>query len=71
MTPLHSSALKSADYDKATEQLTLEFHGGGTYHYDKVPADVFRGLVQAESAGKYFQTAIRGTYEHSTPEDEG
>lgn len=61
---LHSTNLRSADYDQTTKRLTIEFHGGRVYQYSGVPLTVFEGLLRAHSAGRYFNLWIRNSYQH-------
>lgn len=58
-----SSMIAAYGYDDDKEVLLIRFiKGNKLYKYDGVPADVFRGLNQAESVGKFFLTNIRDTY---------
>ena len=59
-TPVRSSALKSVGYDQASNILEIEFTGGEVYQYFDVPAEVHRGLMAAESHGRYFHQHVRG-----------
>jgi hypothetical protein len=60
--PISSSNLKTVGYDANTQTLEIEFHQGGVYQYDDVPENVYRGLLEAESAGTYFYREIRDNY---------
>lgn len=62
MTPLKSSAITSSEYNPVDKTLSVTFRSGDTYTYNGVPQKVAQGLTRAESAGKYFQTVIRGNY---------
>jgi hypothetical protein len=53
---LDSSVLKSAAWKGGV--MVLEFHRGTSYTYN-VSESVFRGLVTAESAGRFFSQHIR------------
>jgi hypothetical protein len=57
-----SSSVASVGYDPKTETLELEFHSGSVYEYSEVPPEVFRGLMEAPSKGRYFANEIRGQY---------
>lgn len=59
---LSSSAILSATYDDENEELSLTFSNGGTYDYRGVPKEVFDGLTQASSPGKYFHSQIKDIY---------
>ncbi len=60
--PLRSSAIASAGYDEETRQLEIEFTSGRSYTFDNVPKDVFDGLVNADSPGRFFASNIKGVY---------
>ena len=62
MISLNSSALRGADYDPATRQMHIWFHGRGTYTFYRVPQTVFDGLINAASHGCYYNDRIRGRY---------
>lgn len=60
--PLESGAIASAGYDSDLAVLELEFTSGEVYRYYAVPPSVHRGLVGAESAGRFFREHIRDVY---------
>jgi|GEM_PF-698480 len=65
-TPVTSSAIRSVGYDSARRILEIEFTGGSVYRYYEVPSDVYRGLMSAESHGKYFNRYIKnGGYRYT------
>jgi hypothetical protein len=52
-------------YDEGQEILEIEFTNGAVYRYFDVPAEVYGGLMAAESHGRYFQQHVRGAgYRH-------
>ncbi|MGI5938045.1 KTSC domain-containing protein, partial [Methanoculleus thermophilus] len=51
---VESTNIKSVGYDPEDEVLEVEFHSGGVYHYVGVPAEVYEGLLNARSKGRYF-----------------
>jgi hypothetical protein len=57
-----SSSVSSVGYDPKTRTLELEFHSGSVYEYSEVPPEVFQGLMEAPSKGRYFANEIRGQY---------
>ncbi len=59
---LESSCLKTAVYDHDARILQLTFQSGQVSDYHDVDFDVFIGLIDAESAGKYFRKFIRNGY---------
>lgn len=64
-TPLASSNLSAMRYDEQSRTLQIRFHSGRSYDFKDVPADVADGLKQADSAGKYFNSSIKGVYAES------
>jgi hypothetical protein len=57
-----SSNIKLASYNPESETLSISFKNGSTYDYLNVPFDVFKGLIKADSAGKYFYQHIRDEF---------
>lgn len=57
-----SSSLASVGYDRETSTLEIEFREGGIYAYHLVPANVYRELLEAASAGRYFLDKIRNRF---------
>ncbi len=61
---MQSSNLRSVGYDPETETLEIEFTSGAVYAYYGVPAEVYEGLMDAPSHGRYFQENIRNQYRY-------
>jgi hypothetical protein len=59
---LRSTALREAAYDSQTRVLAITFRSGKVYRYSDVPRNVYAGLVQAGSHGRYFNQWIKGRY---------
>lgn len=59
-----SSQIAAHGYDPATQTLAVQFKSGGTYHYSGVPAEVYAGMQQAESAGRFLHQAVKGQYDY-------
>ncbi len=59
MVYLNSSAISAVAYDERTLDLHITFTSGGTYTYYGVPALKYAGLINASSAGQYFNDHIR------------
>jgi hypothetical protein len=57
-----SSNLRSIGYDISTQTLEIEFNSGGVYQYFHVPENVYTGLMDASSHGRYFNHFIRDEY---------
>lgn len=62
MPIVNSSNITGYGYNPNTRDLIVEFHGGRTYTYRAVPQDIADGLGSAESAGKYLNENIKGTF---------
>lgn len=60
-----SSNIASIGYDESSETLEIEFLNGGVYQYFDVPKDVFDGLMEEDSHGKYLAANIKGVYRYS------
>jgi KTSC domain len=58
-TAVRSTALRSVGYDEDSQTLEIEFTSGAVYQYFDVPPEVYRGLMAAESHGRYFNQAVR------------
>ncbi|MFX3778833.1 KTSC domain-containing protein, partial [Streptococcus suis] len=59
---MDSTVIAAAGYDPDTAMLELAFTSGDVYQYFAVPPSVHRGLVSAESAGRFFAERIRNRY---------
>jgi len=73
VTVAKSVQLKSSNVTKAsyTEEgnLLIEFKNGEEYLYFDVPFEVYTELVNAQSAGKFMNEAIKGTYKYKRIEE--
>lgn len=63
MTPVESSNIEKVGYNE--EKLYVQFKGGSTYTYDKVPQAVYNTLMNAESKGKYLNKKVKGKYTYT------
>ncbi len=61
---VESSDLLSVGYDEDTQTLEIEFNSGGIYQYYSVPQNIYEGLMNASSHGKFFYEYIRGNYHY-------
>ncbi|EHK2402067.1 KTSC domain-containing protein [Clostridium perfringens] len=64
MIPVSSSNLVSVGYDSSTATLRIAFHSG-VYDYYNVPQNIFEGLLNASSKGKYHHAFIKNSYRYS------
>lgn len=60
--PVDSSSLRAVGYDPASQTLEVEFTSGQVYQYFAVPETVYRGLLGAESKGRFFLAEVRDHY---------
>jgi hypothetical protein len=68
MVRFDSSAMWRAEYDPDERYLQIWFTDDKQpYGYRDVPEDVFDGLCEAESQGRYFAAYIRDRYETVPP----
>lgn len=65
MTIVDSSLIRAIGYDENTNTLRLEFNKGRGYEYQNVPKEVYKGIMKASSAGRYFNAEIKGNYSYS------
>ncbi|MDL0126658.1 KTSC domain-containing protein [Halobacterium salinarum] len=59
-----SSLLDSVGYDPDEQVLEVELQDGSVYQYIDVPEETYRGLMDADSLGRYFNAHIRGHSYH-------
>ena len=59
MIPVESSNIAAVGYDGEEKELRIEFNSGKTYAYQDVPSELFDGIMEAKSVGKYFHANIR------------
>lgn len=54
--------MDTAEYDPDTKELEIVLDDGNSYTYSNVPESVYRDLISASSAGKYFRANIRDRF---------
>ena len=64
-TRVESSMLASVGYNPTTAVLELEFRNGRIYRYAEVGEATWRGLMSAESKGRYFLDHIDDQYPYA------
>jgi hypothetical protein len=74
LVSVSSSMMTKVGYDAAQQLLYIVFSSGDAYCYYRVPPAVYAELLTADSLGRYFAQAIKGTYggkaigrEHDVP----
>jgi hypothetical protein len=60
---VNSSMLRSVRYNPKNKFLDVVFRTGEKYRYKEVPPDEYKGLMNAESHGKYMQKHIIDHYD--------
>jgi hypothetical protein len=64
--PIESTSLASVGYDPSQKVLEVEFHGGRVYRYFGVPRRRYQELLEADSAGRFLNTRIKGFYPYAS-----
>lgn len=65
MPYLNSSAIARVKYDAYSQVLQIWFRGGGhAYSYYGVPDNIYRGLITAPSAGRFYDQNIKDHYRY-------
>jgi len=57
--PVESTNLASVGYDPESSTLEIEFRKGGIYQYFGVSQEIYEGLLNAGSKGKFFHQYIK------------
>ena len=57
-----SSVISRVSYDEDTQSMTIYFKSGRSYTIDNASPDIYDGLVEASSPGRYFNDVIKGNY---------
>lgn len=60
--PVESSHIHSVGYDQKDQTLAIRFHKGGTYHYEDVPPEIHKALMNSPSHGQHFLRNIKDNY---------
>ncbi len=68
-TQINQSLIKWVEWDKDNTML-IAFKSGKVVMYEKIPAGIERGLIQAPSPGSYFNRYIRGVFRYTVVTDE-
>lgn len=63
-TAVESSMIAAVEYHPEDETLDVHFHSGHAYRYHEVEPEVYEGLMEAESKGRYFLGSIRDFYHY-------
>lgn len=63
MHPVNSSAISAVGYNSITQQLHIKFKQGRTYHFCRVPENVYSSLMSAKSKGRFYDSYIKDRYQ--------
>lgn len=58
-----SNMLDAGQYDEQTGEMTLVFKSGASYSYRGVSKSIWEGLKNAPSAGRYYNSEIKGNFD--------
>jgi KTSC domain len=62
MPQVQSSVMTFVKYDDEAGELDITFTSGKTYRYLEVPAEIYDGLLDAESKGEFFNDNIKDAF---------
>jgi hypothetical protein len=68
MTPIESTAIARAGYDPAKRILRLQYTNGRIYDYLDVPPEIYKQLLNADSAGEFVNLEVKPNYDCSEVE---
>lgn len=64
MVPCESSNIEGFGYNHKNQELLVAFKGAKVYKYYEVPEDIFKGLIDAESKGKYLNQNVKNSFKY-------
>lgn len=65
LDPVESSMAAAIGYDSNLKALVVLFNSGKAYQFLDVPPEIYQGLVEARSKGRYLMDHIIDHYPHS------
>lgn len=65
LDPVESSMLAAIGYDPDLKALVVLYNSGKAYQYQGVPEDVFQGLINASSKGRYMLDHVIDHYQYA------
>ena len=63
MIYVDSSNIEAVGYDAGSQELHVQFLGGGRYVYHQVPRYIFDDFLNASSKGSFLNREIRNVYQ--------
>lgn len=61
---VQSTKIANISYGHDDQSMDVTFHRGGTYRYYGVPYEIYSGIRNTSSPGKFHQAQIVGQYRH-------
>jgi hypothetical protein len=65
LDPVESSMLAAVGYDSNLKALVVLFNSGKAYQYLQVPPEIFQGLTEARSKGRYMLDHVIDHYPYA------
>jgi hypothetical protein len=65
LDPVESSMLAAIGYDENLKALVVLYNSGKAYQYLEVPPQIFQGLLNAESKGRYMLDNVIDHYPYA------
>ncbi|WP_310078296.1 KTSC domain-containing protein [Sinomonas atrocyanea] len=62
MTPVASTNVQSVGYDRLTQTMRVQFHGGGVYDYYGIPLELFESMLLPNPWRRLGRTVRRHPY---------
>jgi len=59
LRPVASRAVAAIGYDEQAQEVYVRFHGGSTYAYGHVPANVWDALQDTDSVGRFVNVVLK------------
>ena len=65
LDPMESSMVAAVGYDEGLRAMVVLFNSGKAYQYLEVPPEVYQGLLEARSKGRYLLDHIIDHYPYA------
>jgi hypothetical protein len=62
LEPVESSMIAAVGYDDSLKALVILFNSGKAYQFLEVPPEIFQGLTEARSKGRYLMDHVIDFY---------
>ena len=61
---VNSSNIESIGYENSSQTLEISFINSGIYQYYGVPYDIYQGLMNADSHGRFLHQYIKNNFSY-------